>query len=804
MLKKLCWAGLIVTLMFSVTYPQWSLPLGVNVSEGDTIFLTFGVNPMGLNGYDPLDIIHPPCPMVLDAYFELDDPLNPLIDKLYTDIQAAGEPENYWKVEICGGVPSIPYPNLVWDNTGLPSTGEFLVGSAYPSGSINWETATDMRTTNIFNFLPAQYAMIRYSGPVEDTDPPYTMNWNPYDGETDVPVDTDIDVDVLDAGVGVDETSIIMYVPGVGPVPPSLLNITPITGGFHVSLPSMIELPTNTDITIILNADDLNDNHMADTITFTTATDSTGFTLSGYVYLDGAASFENSLVILLEDGSAITNASGYYEVTGLEEMTYNIHAAHDGYDFAETTMSIIGDTTWNVTLYPLIDSLGDVSGTVLLEGASGDLSNSIVEIYGFDTDTTDYYGNYSFIDVPFGPQVIIVSHDSYLPDTMIFILVSDTVLNFSLESIIVDTSANITGIVGLEGIFDDLSGTVVELVGVGVDTTDIAGFYSFIEVLFGEYTLIAYHDGYYPDTAIINLTDDTTVNFYLFELDDTSSSVWGNVYLMGVTGDLSGSIVEILGVGMDTTDYYGDYMFDEVINEEITVIASHEGFFPDTVVLGLVSDTMIDFELEEMHFDPPSFLEASDTLEEVIRVTWRSPYEDKASLELELLGYELYRCLHYFEEPSEAALIAENPASASEYLDEDIEVDTWYYYRVNAVYNYGVSEFSNADSGFCYTIGITSYKPTVPAQLGLQQNYPNPFNPTTSFSFSLPQSGEVRFTIHNVMGTEMDVLIDNQQLQAGEYRLNWDASKLDSPSGIYFYRLQFGTKSIIKNMLFIK
>ena len=59
----------------------------------------------------------------------------------------------------------------------------------------------------------------------------------------------------------------------------------------------------------------------------------------------------------------------------------------------------------------------------------------------------------------------------------------------------------------------------------------------------------------------------------------------------------------------------------------------------------------------------------------------------------------------------------------------------------------------------------------------LLQNYPNPFNPTTSISFSLPQSGLVKLTVYDILGNEIEVLV-NDFLNAGIYTTTFNAAKV--------------------------
>ncbi len=89
----------------------------------------------------------------------------------------------------------------------------------------------------------------------------------------------------------------------------------------------------------------------------------------------------------------------------------------------------------------------------------------------------------------------------------------------------------------------------------------------------------------------------------------------------------------------------------------------------------------------------------------------------------------------------------------------------------------------------------------VPATFALGQNYPNPFNPSTNISFTLQQAQDVRLTVHDVLGREVQELFNGLQA-AGSHTVAFDAIGL--PSGVYFYRLEATGQSVTKKMLLLK
>ena len=83
----------------------------------------------------------------------------------------------------------------------------------------------------------------------------------------------------------------------------------------------------------------------------------------------------------------------------------------------------------------------------------------------------------------------------------------------------------------------------------------------------------------------------------------------------------------------------------------------------------------------------------------------------------------------------------------------------------------------------------------------LYQNYPNPFNPSTLISYQLPASAFVVLKVFDVLGREIETLVNEHQ-NAGKHSVQFNAAKL--PSGVYFYKLEAGNYNNTKKLLLIK
>ncbi len=88
-----------------------------------------------------------------------------------------------------------------------------------------------------------------------------------------------------------------------------------------------------------------------------------------------------------------------------------------------------------------------------------------------------------------------------------------------------------------------------------------------------------------------------------------------------------------------------------------------------------------------------------------------------------------------------------------------------------------------------------------PRTFELSQNYPNPFNPSTVISYQLPISSEVSLKVYDMLGRELQTLVNTRQ-DAGRYAVLFNATSL--ASGLYFYRLQAGTFVETRKMTLVK
>ncbi len=97
-----------------------------------------------------------------------------------------------------------------------------------------------------------------------------------------------------------------------------------------------------------------------------------------------------------------------------------------------------------------------------------------------------------------------------------------------------------------------------------------------------------------------------------------------------------------------------------------------------------------------------------------------------------------------------------------------------------------------------------------PSGMRLEQNYPNPFNPSTTIGYTVPGTGSrheaigngwVRLSVHDILGREVAVLVDEKR-EPGDYTVTWNAAGL--ASGVYLCRLTAGDAARVKRMLLLR
>ena len=123
-----------------------------------------------------------------------------------------------------------------------------------------------------------------------------------------------------------------------------------------------------------------------------------------------------------------------------------------------------------------------------------------------------------------------------------------------------------------------------------------------------------------------------------------------------------------------------------------------------------------------------------------------------------------------------------NVTVASEPISITVDPDNWILKTINSV-----------------VVGVE--EEIQPQTFSLEQNYPNPFNPNTKIKFNLASNEFTTLKVYDVIGKEIATLVNNQ-MEAGQYEVTFDASNL--PSGVYIYSLNAGNFKETRKMILMR
>jgi uncharacterized protein (DUF362 family) len=110
------------------------------------------------------------------------------------------------------------------------------------------------------------------------------------------------------------------------------------------------------------------------------------------------------------------------------------------------------------------------------------------------------------------------------------------------------------------------------------------------------------------------------------------------------------------------------------------------------------------------------------------------------------------------------------------------------YHLVDEYFDYGASSLPRPEQ-------------TRPELIILSQNYPNPFNSSTSIQFTLPETGNVRIDVCDLLGQVVDVLAEGR-FGPGSHLVAWDSGI--APTGIYFCRMLTDGVTLTKRMVLVR
>jgi DNA-binding beta-propeller fold protein YncE len=180
---------------------------------------------------------------------------------------------------------------------------------------------------------------------------------------------------------------------------------------------------------------------------------------------------------------------------------------------------------------------------------------------------------------------------------------------------------------------------------------------------------------------------------------------------------------------------------------------------------------------------------SAEPVDEGVRLAW-----DVVSDE-DVKGFKIYRGETSSDALEVVSVDGLIPVVQKEWIDDSAGPNREYEYTLGVVLSDGGEVLSQ-------TVKVR----TMALVFGLDQNYPNPFNPATTIEFTLPEKQHVTLSVYNVAGQRVATLVD-RVLSAGRKKLTWDGRTSGGDpvsTGVYFYRLHAGEKTLTKKMMLLK
>ena len=137
--------------------------------------------------------------------------------------------------------------------------------------------------------------------------------------------------------------------------------------------------------------------------------------------------------------------------------------------------------------------------------------------------------------------------------------------------------------------------------------------------------------------------------------------------------------------------------------------------------------------------------------------------------------------------------------------NQESDITFEYYNAISDTY-YTLNNNINFESDMIIGNGLTPHifedeSSEIISGLSVKSAYPNPFNPSTNIEYSISQSGNVKISIYDVTGRQVDVL-HNEYQSNGSHSVVWNA--INSPSGIYYIQIQAQSDVYTQKVVLLK
>ena len=286
----------------------------------------------------------------------------------------------------------------------------------------------------------------------------------------------------------------------------------------------------------------------------------------------------------------------------------------------------------------------------------------------------------------------------------------------------------------------------------------------------------------------------------------TSSRVQGSVIENGSETPVVGARIEIIDSQMYAiTDQDGHYQLNLVNGSYDMTVSGHCNSRDTLLNVAIPPDTIttVDF-----HVDRPQFVQFESSLNVVVQnhtETWvplRIANSGTGAMEVGIIPQPFQPSSDWLRVVPDTALI---PPGDTLTVQVGIAPDT----TDDGAFDFsgGLLILTNSCPGDSVTISIMAYVldtdvnlTAVPSGFSLSA-HPNPFNPTTTLTFSIPQTVLVKLTVHDITGRLIALLAEGV-FTPGQYRIPFDAKRL--PSGLYFARLESDLFHSIQKIMLVR
>ena len=217
-------------------------------------------------------------------------------------------------------------------------------------------------------------------------------------------------------------------------------------------------------------------------------------------------------------------------------------------------------------------------------------------------------------------------------------------------------------------------------------------------------------------------------------------------------------------------------MFDPTPAAEVLLAARHPGEQLSTIPLSIAPSTPTDLQIN-----------VDNVLDEVT-LSWGG------SSDFDFDYYAIYKSLD--DEFSSNEILTQ----ITETTYNDLSVDGEYYYRVSA-FDLNGNESELSASVQVTTELLSNDLLDIPTEFALNGCYPNPFNPSTTVEYAIPEISNVKISILDITGREVDILINGIQTP-GFHQIKWDAQNL--PAGIYMVMMRTDDFTQVQKIMLLK